>query len=357
VTAPTRDLAATARTILAEGRGILAADESTGTMSKRLEGLGIESTPESRRRFRELMFTTDGIEQWIGGVILYDETIRQSTSDGTPIPQYLAGRGIAPGIKVDTGAKPLAGSPDEKVTEGLDGLRERLAEYREMGARFTKWRTVITIGDELPTRYCLEVNAHCQARYAALAQEAGLVPIVEPETIMNGTHSIEQSYDVTLETLHEVFRELHRQRVSLEGMLLKANMVVTGYDAENRADVDEVAQRTLHCLRQAVPAAVPGIVFLSGGQSDFASSAHLNAMSKVKALPWVISFSYARALQGLTLKTWAGKEDNVRDAQAAFHYRCRLTAAANAGQWSEDLERAPEEVVSDAERELEAAAI
>jgi fructose-bisphosphate aldolase class I len=356
VTAPTRDLEATARTILAEGRGILAADESTGTMSKRLEGQGIESTPESRRRFRELMFTTDGIERWIGGVILYDETMRQSTFDSTPFPQYLAQRGIAPGIKVDTGAKPLAGSPDQKVTEGLDGLRERLAEYREMGARFTKWRTVINIGEKLPTRYSLEVNAHCQARYAALAQEAGLVPIVEPETIMNGTHSIERSYEVTLETLHEVFRELHRQGVALEGMLLKTNMVVTGYDADGRASVDEVAERTLQCLREAVPAAVPGIVFLSGGQNDFYSTAHLNAMSKVKNLPWIISFSYARALQALTLKTWAGKEDNVRDAQAAFHYRCRLTAAANAGHWSEDMEREPEEVVSQAERELQTTA-
>ncbi len=353
MTASTRELEATAHTILAEGRGILAADESTGTMSKRLEGEGIESTEETRRRFRELMFTTDGIEQWIGGVILYDETIRQSTSDGTPFPQYLARRGIAPGIKVDTGAKPLAGSPSEKVTEGLDGLRDRLEEYRELGARFTKWRTVITIGEDLPTRYCLEVNAHCQARYAALAQEAGLVPIVEPETIMNGRHSIERSYEVTLETLHEVFRELHRQRVALEGMLLKTNMVVTGYDADDRASVEEVAERTLQCLRQTVPAAVPGIVFLSGGQNDFYSSAHLNAMSKVKGLPWVISFSYARALQGLTIKTWAGKENNARDAQAAFHYRCRLTAAANAGHWSEDMEREPQEVLSEAERELE----
>jgi fructose-bisphosphate aldolase class I len=323
-------------------------------MSKRLQGDGIESTEETRRRFRELMFTTEGIEQWIGGVILYDETIRQSTSDGTPIPQYLAERGIAPGIKVDTGAKPLAGSPGETVTEGLDGLRERLAEYRELGGRFTKWRTVINIGENLPTRYCLEVNAHCQARYAALAQEAGLVPIVEPETIMNGTHSIERSYEVTLETLHEVFRELHRQEVALEGMLLKTNMVVTGYDAEDRANVDEVAERTLQCLRQTVPAAVPGIVFLSGGQSDFSSSAHLNAMNKAKGLPWVISFSYARALQGLTIKTWAGQEENARDAQAAFHYRCRLTAAANAGHWSQDMEEEPEKVLSQADRELEA---
>jgi fructose-bisphosphate aldolase class I len=355
MTASTRDLEATARTILAEGKGILAADESTGTMSKRLEGEGIEPTAETRRRFRELMFATDGIEQWIGGVILYDETMRQSTSDGTPIPQYLASRGIAPGIKVDTGAKPLAGSPDEKVTEGLDGLRERLEEYREMGAQFTKWRTVINIGEDIPTRYCLEVNAHCQARYAALAQEAGLVPIVEPEAIMNGTHSIERSYEVTRETLHEVFQQLYRQRVALEGMLLKTNMVVTGYGGDHRASVDEVAERTLRCLRQTVPAAVPGIVFLSGGQSDFYSSAHLNAMSKAKGLPWIISFSYARALQGLTIKTWAGKEENARNAQAAFHYRCRLTAAANAGHWSEDMEREPEEVLSQAERELEAA--
>jgi fructose-bisphosphate aldolase class I len=355
MTAPIRDLEATARAILAGGRGILAADESTATMSKRLEAEGIESTEETRRRFRELMFTTEGIEQCIGGVILYDETIRQSTSDGTPFPQYLARRGIAPGIKVDTGAKPLAGSPREKVTEGLDGLRDRLKEYRETGARFTKWRTVINIDVDLPTRYCVEVNAHCQARYAALAQEAGLVPMVEPETIMNGTHPLERSYEVSLETLHEVFRELHRQRVALEGMLLKTNMVVTGYDAQDRAGVDEVAERTLRCLRETVPPAVPGIVFLSGGQSDFYSSAHLNAMSKVKGLPWMISFSYARALQGLMIKTWAGKEENARAAQAAFHYRCRLTAAANAGRWSKDMEREPEQVVSEAERELEAA--
>ncbi len=357
MTAATRELESTAREILADGRGILAADESSGTMTKRLEAEGIESTEESRRRFRELMFTTEGVEQWIGGVILYDETIRQSASDGRTIPQYLAGRGVVPGIKVDTGAKPLAGSPGETVTEGLDGLRERLNEYREMGARFTKWRTVINIGEGIPTRYCLEVNAHCQARYAALAQEAGLVPIVEPEAIMKGEHSIERSYEVTRETLHEVFEELYRQRVAFEGMLLKTNMVVTGYDADNQASVEEVAERTLHCLRQTVPAAVPGIVFLSGGQSDFRSSAHLNEMSKVDGLPWIISFSYARALQGLPMKTWAGKEDNARDTQAAFHYRARLTAAANAGQWSADMEREPEEVLSEAEQELEAAAV
>ncbi len=356
MSASTRELESTVREILADGRGILAADESTGTMSKRLAGEGIESTAESRLRFRELMFSTDGVEQWIGGVILYDETIRQSASDGTPIPRYLAGRGIVPGIKVDTGAQPLAGSPGEKVTEGLDGLRGRLEEYRGMGARFTKWRTVITIGENLPTRYCLQVNAHCQARYAALAQEAGLVPIVEPETIMNGSHSIERSYEVTLEALHELFAELHRQRVALEGMLLKTNMVVTGYDADDRAGVEEVADRTLRCLRQTVPAVVPGIVFLSGGQSDFSSSAHLNAMSTAQGLPWVLSFSYSRALQGLTIKTWAGKEENARKTQAAFHYRCRLTAAANAGQWSEDMEREPEDVLSEAERELQATA-
>ncbi len=357
MTASTRELESTAREILADGRGILAADESSGTMTKRLEAEGIESTEESRRRFRELMFTTEGIEQWIGGVILYDETIRQSTSDGTPIPRYLAGRGIVPGIKVDTGAKPLAGSPGETVTEGLDGLRERLEEYRDMGARFTKWRTVINIGEEIPTRYCLEVNAHCQARYAALAQEVGLVPIVEPEAIMKGDHSIERSHEVTRETLHEVFEELYRQRVAFEGMLLKTNMVVTGYDADDQASVEEVAERTLQVLRETVPGAVPGIVFLSGGQSDFQSSAHLNEMSKVDGLPWVISFSYARALQGLPIKTWGGEEDNIRDAQAAFHYRARLTAAANAGQWSKDMEREPEEVLSKAEQELEAATV
>jgi len=334
-----QELHDTAREILANGRGILAADESNSTMTKRLEGVGIESTEETRLKFRELMVSADGAEQWIGGVILYDETIRQSASDGTSIPQFLTSRGIAPGIKVDTGAKPLALSPGEKVTEGLDGLRERLEEYVEMGARFAKWRGVIQIGDGLPTDRCLKANAHALARYAALCQEAGLVPIVEPETMMDGDHPIDRSEDATRRTLHHVFRELFEQQVAPEGMLLKVNMVMAGYDSPEQADVEEVAKRTLHTLRQVVPAAVPGVVFLSGGQDDQRSSAHLNAMSQAGDLPWDISFSYARALQGLPMEIWHGEDANVEAAQEAFQHRARLTAAARRGEYSQDMEQ------------------
>src|SRR5918999_2924497 len=268
------DLHETAKALVAEGKGILAADESSGTIKKRFDSIGVESTEENRRAYRDLLFTTEGAEEFISGVILYDETIRQSSADGTPFAKLLSDRGIIPGIKVDKGAKPLAGSPDEKGTEGLDGLRERLEEYRELGARFTKWRAVITIGDDIPTPYCLHVNAHALGRFAALSQEAGLVPIVEPEVLMDGTHTIERSYRVTSDTLHTVFHELHLQRVALEGMLLKPNMVLAGYDSGREAGVEEVAEQTLQCLRAQVPAAVPGIVFLSGGQSDELATAH-----------------------------------------------------------------------------------
>ena len=334
----------TAREMVAEGKGVLAADESKPTMSKRLEQVGVEPSEESRRRWRELLFTTDGVEEQISGVILFDETMRQATSDGTPFPQYLAQRGIIPGIKVDTGAKPLAGSPKEKITEGLDGLRERLAEYSEMGARFCKWRAVITIGDHIPTDYCLRTNAHALARYAALCQEAGLVPIVEPEVLMDGDHTIERSHAVTTSTLHHVFRELYEQRVAYEGMVLKPNMVMSAYDCPQQAGVQEVADRTLRTLRETVPAAVPGIAFLSGGQSDQLASAHLDAMNRVEGLPWQLTYSYGRALLGLSLETWRGEESNVAAAQAALRHRARLTAAARRGEYSEEMERERDEV-------------
>ncbi|HWC87419.1 MAG TPA: class I fructose-bisphosphate aldolase [Solirubrobacteraceae bacterium] len=333
-----------ARQMVAEGKGILAADESKPTMSKRLEQVGVEPSEESRRRWRELLFTAEGIEDQISGVILFDETMRQTTSDGTPFPQYLHQRGIMPGIKVDTGAKPLAGSPNEKITEGLDGLRERLAEYHEMGAKFCKWRAVITIGDGIPTEYCLRTNAHALGRYAALCQEAGLVPIVEPEVLMDGDHSIDRSFEVTTETLHCVFGELWLQRVAYEGMVLKPNMVMSGYDAPEQASVQEVADYTLRVLKETVPAAVPGIAFLSGGQSDQLASAHLDAMNRAGNLPWQLTYSYGRALLGLSLETWRGEDANVSAAQAALQHRARLTAAARRGEYSEDMEQEREAV-------------
>jgi fructose-bisphosphate aldolase, class I len=333
------DLPGTAGAIVAEGKGILAADESTGTIKKRLDSIGVESTEETRRAYRDLLFTTEGAADHISGVILYDETIRQSSADGTPFPTLLESQGIIPGIKVDTGAKTLAGSPDEKVTEGLDGLRERLEEYRELGARFTKWRAVITIGDGIPTPYCIHVNAHALGRFAALSQDAGLVPIVEPEVLMDGTHTIERSYRVTEDTLEAVFHELYLQRVELEGMLLKPNMVLAGYESSEGADVDEVVVETLRCLRANVPAAVPGIVFLSGGQSDELATAHLNAMNQRGPHPWELSFSYGRALQAAPLKAWAGSEDNVSAAQEAYLHRARMNGLARTGDYSEERER------------------
>ena len=352
------ELNAIAHKMIDNGRGLLAADESTGTATKRFEALDIESTEETRRTFRELMVTTPGIEEWIGGVIMYDETVRQSISDGTPFPQYLDSKGIVPGIKPDKGAKPLEFSEDEKYTYGLDDLPDRLEEYYELGCRFTKWRTVITVDPEqgLPSRYALRVNAQSQARYAAIAQEAGMVPVVEPEAQITGSHSIVDSYRATREMLYHTFSELYEQRVQFEGMLLKTNMVVSGYDAEDQAGVEEVADRTLECLRQTVPPAVTGIVFLSGGQSDQRSSAHLNEIIRRGEQPWIVSFSYARALQGLPMQIWGGKDENIEDAQKAFHYRTRLTAAARTGQYSDDMEEQPEDVVSAEERELEALA-
>jgi fructose-bisphosphate aldolase, class I len=332
-------LAKTAKQLVAPGKGILAADESSPTIKKRFDSIGVESTEENRRAYRDLLFTTEGAEDFISGVILYDETIRQSSGDGTPFAKLLADRGIIPGIKVDKGAKPLALSPEEKITEGLDGLREHLAEYRELGARFTKWRAVITIGDDIPSDYCIWANAHALARYAALSQEAGLVPIVEPEVLMDGDHDIERSYSVTSRTLQAVFTELYDQRVAREGMLLKSNMVLSGYECPEQADTRTVAEMTIRCLRNTVPGAVPGIVFLSGGQSDEAATARLNAMNALGPHPWELSFSYGRALQAPALKAWAGEAANADQAQRAFHFRARLNSAARFGSYSEEMEK------------------
>jgi fructose-bisphosphate aldolase, class I len=332
------DLNETARALVAPGKGILAADESTGTITKRFDSIGIESTEESRRSYRDMLFTTDGAADHISGVILYDETIRQSASDGTPFPQLLERQGIIPGIKVDTGAKPLANAAGETVTEGLDGLRERLEEYLNLGARFAKWRGVISIGEGIPSEYCLWTNAHALARYAALCQEAGLVPIVEPEVLMDGDHSIERSFDVTSRTLHAVFTELRDQRVTFEDMLLKPNMVLSGYDCSEQASDQQVAELTLRCFRRHVPSAVPGIVFLSGGQSDEDATARLNTMNAMGPHPWELSFSYGRALQAPSLKAWSGEAANVVAGQEAYLHRAKMNGLARSGSYSPEME-------------------
>src|ERR671930_564535 len=333
------DLNETARAIVAEGKGILAADESEGTIKKRFDSIGVESTEDSRRAYRGLLFTTDGVEEYISGAILFDETIRQSAEDGTPFPELLAAKGIIPGIKVDKGAKPLALAEGETVTEGLDGLRGRLEEYRELGARFTKWRAVISIGKDIPSEYCLWTNAHALARFAALSQEAGLVPIVEPEVLMDGDHTIERSFEVTSRTLHAVFTELRDQRVHYEGMLLKPNMVLSGYDCADQASHEEVAAETMRCFYRHVPAAVPGIVFLSGGQSDEDATANLNAMNAIGPHPWQLSFSYGRALQAPALKAWQGKPENVEAAQRAYYHRAKMNGAARTGMYAPEMEK------------------
>jgi fructose-bisphosphate aldolase, class I len=334
-----QDIASTARAIVAPGKGILAADESTGTIQKRLHTVQVESTEKTRRAWRELLFTTQGVGEFISGVILFDETIRQRATDGTPFPEVLDRQGIIPGIKVDKGTVPLAGFPGEKVTEGLDGLRARLAEYRNLGARFTKWRAVITIGAGIPTSGCIAANAEALARFAALSQEAGLVPIVEPEVLMDGDHTIGRCAEVTTDTLAGVFAALREHRVSLEAMLLKPNMVLSGSDCAEQAGVQEVAEATVRCLRDTVPASVPGIVFLSGGQTDEAATAHLNAMNRLGPQPWQLSFSYGRALQGAALKAWKGEAANVPAAQRAFCRRASLNGAARFGDYSEEMER------------------
>jgi fructose-bisphosphate aldolase class I len=332
------ELEETARALVAEGKGILAADESDGTIKKRFDSIDVESTEDNRRAYRELLFTAEGAEEYISGVILFDETIRQSSSDGTPFPKLLESRGIIPGIKVDKGAKPLANAEGETVTEGLDGLRERLKEYRELGARFAKWRATYSIGDGKPSEYCVWTNAHALARYASLCEEAGIVPIIEPEVLQEGTHTLEESKKATGRVLQAVYVELHDQRVDLRGTLLKPNMVLSGYEASDRAGVDEVADATLECFYRHVPAAVPGIVFLSGGQSDEDATAHLNAMNTRGPHPWQLSFSYGRALQAPALKAWGGKPENVEAAQRAYYHRAKLNSAARTGMYAPEME-------------------
>ena len=335
------EMQATAAAMVAEGKGILAADESGGTIGKRFKTIGIESSVENRRAYRDMLLTTAGLGDFISGVILYDETIRQATAAGVPFAQYLLKQGMVPGIKVDTGAQDLALCPGEKVTEGLDGLRPRLADYRELGARFAKWRAVITIGKDIPSLTCMETNAHALARYAALCQEAGIVPIVEPEVLMDGGHSIERCFEVTSATLECLFNALSRQRVVLEHTVLKPSMVISGSECSRKAGVEEVAAQTLLCLKRTVPAAIPGIVFLSGGQSDELATAHLNAMNAMRdaSTPWPLSFSYGRALQHPSLQTWKGAAGNVAKAQQVLLHRAKMNGLACFGTYNAEAER------------------
>ncbi len=334
-------LMATAAAMVAEGKGLLAMDESTLTCNKRFEKAGIPQTEETRRSYRELIVTTPGLAEFISGVILYDETIRQSGKDGTPFVKVITDAGIIPGIKVDTGAKDMAGHPGEKITEGLDNLRDRLAEYSQMGARFAKWRAVIAIADGIPSRGCIEANAHALARYAALCQEAGLVPVVEPEVLMDGGHTLERCFEVTAEVLRTVFDQLYTQRAVLEGMILKPNMVLPGMDCPRQDSVEAVADATVTCLLRTVPAAVPGIAFLSGGQSGELASARLNAMNvRFKSrLPWALAFSFARAIQQPALEIWKGKQANAAAAQQALHHRARCNSAARLGRYRTEMEK------------------
>jgi fructose-bisphosphate aldolase class I len=322
------------------GKGILAADESFPTIEKRFKSINIKSTEENRRAYREMLFTTPGIEKFVSGVIMFDETLHHRAADGTPFPELLSSKGMIPGIKVDKGAKPLVNFDDEKITDGLDGLRDRLAEYYDLGARFTKWRAVITIGHGLPTSFCVDANAHALARYAALSQEAGLVPIVEPEVLMDGNHTIERCERITEATLKHVFFHLHAHRVGLEGMVLKPNMVISGTECEEQASIQEVAQATVRTLLRTVPASVPGIVFLSGGQSPILSTQHLNAMNAMGEYPWQLSFSYGRALQQEALNAWAGDASNLAQGQAAYLHRAKCCGAARYGKYSERMEKA-----------------
>ena len=337
-----KNLEAVAEAMVIPGKGILAADESTGTIGSRLSQINTESSSETRNAYRDLLFSADGIEEYISGVIMYDETLRQSSlSDGKPYPEYLSEKGILPGIKVDTGAHDLPGSEGEKITQGLDGLNDRLKEYRGMCARFAKWRAVINITEDNPSGYCISTNAHALARYAGLCQANDIVPIVEPEILMDGDHDIDDSFVVTEEVLHTVFFELYSQGVQYEQMILKPNMVLSGYDANDRAGIDEVADATLQCFLRTVPAAVPGIAFLSGGQSDEDATAHLNRMNQIlgENKPWNLSFSYGRALQQPALKAWLGKSENVTAAQDALINRAKLNSLATVGKYSTDMEK------------------
>ena len=334
-------LEAVAEAMTTPGKGILAADESTGTIGNRFSQINTDSTFESRNAYRDLLFSAEGMENYISGVILYDETLRQSSlRDNVLYPEYLMNKGVVPGIKVDMGAHDLPKSEGEKITSGLDGLDDRLKEYRKLGARFAKWRAVINITDDNPSGHCITANAHALARYAALCQSNDIVPIVEPEILMDGTHDIDDSFVVTEEVLHRVFFELYSQGVSLEQMILKPNMVLTGYDASDRASTDEVANATLQCFFRSVPAAVPGIAFLSGGQSDEDATAHLNKMNQILGdnKIWNLTFSYGRALQQPALKAWQGKEENIKAAQDAFLNRAKLNGLASAGKYSTDME-------------------
>ncbi len=331
-------LAAIAQAMVAPGKGILAADESAPTIKKRFDSIKLESTEENRRRYRELLFTTPGAAEHISGVILFEETLRQSTKLGKPFPKLLAEQGILPGIKVDAGAKALAGCPKEKIAEGLDGLRERIGEYVGLGARFAKWRAVLTIGDGIPSDTCLDTNADALARYAALCVEGGLVPIVEPEVLMDGGHDLQRCFEVTERTLRKVFSALYQQRVKLEEIILKPNMVISGSECPRQASVAEVADATIQCFRRSVPAALPGIVFLSGGQTEEQATAHLNAINQRQGLPWQLSFSYGRALQASCLKAWGGKEQNFAAGQRTFLHRARCNGAARSGSYSAAME-------------------
>ncbi len=334
-------MAETAKAMVAPGKGLLAADESAGTCKKRFDSVGVESNEENRRAYRELLFTTPGIAEFVSGVILFDETLRQKTKDGKPFAEYLKANGIIPGIKVDGGAQDMALNPGEKVSEGLDGLRKRLEEYFKLGARFAKWRAVITIGKDkdIPSWACIEANAHALARYSALCQEASIVPIVEPEVLLDGDHTIERCEEETEKTLATLFNELTWQKVSPEHVILKASMVVSGKENARQAGVAEVAERTLKILKRTVPVALPGVVFLSGGQTDENATAHLDAMNRMGGAPWPLTFSYSRALQAVALKAWRGSAANVAAAQAAFHHRARMNSLAAKGQWNKELEK------------------
>ena len=332
-------LSKTAAAMVARGKGILAADESSATCETRFKSVNVECTEENRRAYRGLLFTTPGVEQFLSGVILFDETLRQKTNDGVPFPDYLAKKGIIPGIKVDAGAKDLPLCPGEKVTEGLDNLPKRLAEYFKMGARFAKWRAVITIGNGIPSHTCIYANAHALARYAAACQAASIVPMIEPEVLLDGDHTIERCEDVTEATLRATYAACAAYNVWVEGLILKTSMVVSGKNNSRQAGVDEVAERTVRVLKRTVPAAQPGIVFLSGGQSDESATAHLNAMAAMKGLPWPLTFSYSRALQNPALKTWKGQAGNVGAAQKAFAHRAQMNGLAAQGKWRAELEK------------------
>jgi fructose-bisphosphate aldolase class I len=333
-----QELEKVARALVAKGKGVLAADESMGTIKRRFDSIKIDSNENNRRAYRELLFTTKGIEEAISGVILFDETLRTAASDGTPFPKVLSQKGIMPGIKVDKGPVDLPEFPGEVVTEGLDGLRGRVKEYKDLGAKFAKWRAVISIGNGIPTYTCLEANAYALARYAALCQEGGLVPIVEPEVLLDGSHTIERCQEVTEQTLKVTFTALFLHRVYLEGMILKPSMVVSGKDCPQQAGVEEVAERTTRCLKRTVPAAVPGIAFLSGGQSAERATEHLNAMNAMGPHPWELSFSYARALQDPALKAWKGEPGNVAAAQKIFYHRAKCNSAARSGNYTKQME-------------------